>query len=78
MDKYIEQGKCAKCGSDNIDYGGSTTDETGVMYEMSCLDCKAEMHEWYEMTFTGIDLMTEDGEIEYMQVNEPVLDNKGE
>jgi len=50
-----------------------------MYYEMDCNDCGACMHEWYELKYTGTDVMLEDdegGEIEYLNEGDIILDER--
>ena len=76
----VDQGMCAKCGSTDVDYGHMELDAESVYYEMSCNDCGVSMHEWYDLTYSGTDVMSEDddgGEIEFLQEGDTILDERG-
>ena len=75
----VEQGRCAKCGSDNVDYGSSELDGEGIYYEMACVDCGVDMHEYYSLTFEGIDVLNPEGDyatIEYLPEGDEILDER--
>jgi len=46
------EGKCPKCGSENLDYGISEIDNQ-LFYPVECKDCGFTGREWYDLTFTG-------------------------
>ncbi len=51
----MEQGKCPKCGSHNLDYEtivDSTPSEQAVYYPVECLDCGYKGKEYYNLHFT--------------------------
>tara|TARA_R100000655_G_scaffold39753_1_gene75086 strand:- start:1914 stop:2108 length:195 start_codon:yes stop_codon:yes gene_type:complete len=54
MDKEHEkdcQGRCAKCGSDNIEYGNMGVDGTELWYEYDCDDCGDSGSEYYTLKY---------------------------
>ena len=75
----VEMGRCAKCGSDDVNYGNMEPDGESLYYEMDCNQCGAWMHEWYKLEFDGIDVMIEDtdvgfADVEYLKPGDTVLD----
>lgn len=50
--KKIE-GKCAECGSDNIEYGVMYPDSAGVVYPYTCNECNHNGEEFYSITFVS-------------------------
>ena len=48
MNTTARQGQCAKCLSENLDYGVLEVQDTCIFYPYVCLDCKHEGKEWYE------------------------------
>ena len=51
----MEQGKCPKCGSDNLDYETVVDDgyiDNGVYYPTECLDCGYQGKECHNLHFT--------------------------
>ena len=78
---YITQGHCPKCGSDDINYGISETSGESIYYEGDCNDCGSDFHEWYDLKFSGMDLMlqTDDGfEVEYFNEGDDIFDEVSE
>ena len=52
--KETEIGKCAVCGSENLDYNGIfEIIDDGGFYPYSCGECDFEGREWYNLTFVG-------------------------
>jgi len=45
-------GECPYCGSDNVDYHQSETDENYITYPATCLDCKKPFEELYAITYS--------------------------
>ena len=79
----VTQGVCGKCGSEDLEYGSMEVDHESVYYEMECNDCGAWMHEWYDLTYSGTDVMLEDDEdkfasVEYLQEGDTILDERKE
>ena len=78
---YITQGHCPKCGSEDINYGSSETSGESIYYEGDCNDCGSDFHEWYDLKFSGMDLMlqTDDGfEVEYFNEGDDIFDEVSE
>ena len=48
-----EQGRCPKCGSDNIDWGDNEQYDNQIAYEFECCDCGFEGKEWANIEFVG-------------------------
>ena len=46
-----EQGKCAKCGSNFLDYGATESKDESMGYHYWCEDCGHEGVEWYIMEY---------------------------
>jgi hypothetical protein len=46
-----EQGKCANCGSQNINYIVYHVEENEIEHIYECRDCGAEGHEYYDLVF---------------------------
>ena len=46
-----EQGKCANCGSENIEYGTIEHEGEEIGYNYTCPDCQKSGIEWYTTTF---------------------------
>ena len=46
-----EQGKCANCGSNFLDYGASELEDEFMGYHYRCEDCGHEGIEWYIMEY---------------------------
>jgi len=51
----ICQGKCAECGSSDIDYGSMDVDGGSVAYEYNCPDCEHSGTEWYNLDYVDSD-----------------------
>ena len=60
----MEQGKCPKCGSYNLNYGYNfncekivdiAPNEQAVYYPYTCDDCEFEGREYYNLTFSGFE-----------------------
>ena len=53
MSKEItyEQGECAKCESENLEYEGLDIDGYCVWYNYECLDCKDTGREHYNLKY---------------------------
>jgi hypothetical protein len=47
-----EQGHCANCDSENIDYGSIIPEDTFIGYPYECEDCKDRGIEWYSLTYS--------------------------
>ena len=45
------QGKCPKCGSENLEWGNTEIDGEGLGYEFECNDCGCQGTEWYSLTY---------------------------
>ena len=56
----VTQGYCPKCGSADIIYHGSELSGESMYYEAECEVCDAMLHEWYDLKFSGFDLMIEE------------------
>ena len=51
--KFIqEQGKCPKCGSDDVDYGDSNIDGETISYELTCNKCGCQAEEYYNLNYS--------------------------
>ena len=51
----MEQGKCPKCGSQNLNYDtivDITPSEQSVCYPFECLDCGCMGSEYYNLVYT--------------------------
>lgn len=57
-----EQGKCPKCKGLNLDYQPADFTDSMVYFRWTCEDCGQEGEEWYDMSFAGHNIITEDGE----------------
>ncbi len=55
----IEQGKCPKCGQEDLDYGEAEIDDQSLGYLCKCRSCGFEGTEWYYLEFVGFN--DEDG-----------------
>ena len=54
-------GICGKCGSEDIDYGGSEIVDDSLSYLFHCNKCGADGTEWYDLTYSET-IMEEDDE----------------
>ena len=77
----VTQGHCPKCGSDDINYGESELSGESIYYEADCNECGSMLHEWYDLKFSGFDLMKEEGggippEVKYFDEGEMILNNR--
>lgn len=45
------QGKCPKCGSENLEWGNQENDGEMLGYEFECNDCGTEGIDWYELNY---------------------------
>ncbi len=54
-----QQGQCAKCGSDNIDYDAIEMGDNALYYPYTCNDCKFSGEEWYDLIFSSNKLSDE-------------------
>ena len=57
----VSQGHCPKCGSADLNYGESELSGESIYYEADCNECKSFLHEWYDLKFSGFDLIKEAG-----------------
>lgn len=60
--KSNEQGVCPFCNGKNLNYGSIELHGEMICYPWECEDCSHEGEEWYETTFAGHNIITEDGE----------------
>ena len=44
-------GKCPQCGSEDIDYGAIVPEGEMIYYPATCMDCKVEFKEWYNVNY---------------------------
>ena len=54
----MEQGKCPRCGSDNLNYEtvcDVTPGDECIYYPFDCDDCEFEGREYYNLTFSGFE-----------------------
>ena len=75
----VTQGYCPKCGSADIIYHGSELSGESMYYEAECEVCDAMLHEWYDLKFSGMDLMMEkDGthEVIYFDEGDTILEDR--
>ena len=49
--KSTKRGSCAKCGSENIDYGASELEGEDMYYPYDCKDCNSSGKEWYHLDY---------------------------
>tara|TARA_Y100001972_G_scaffold114007_1_gene149253 strand:+ start:908 stop:1168 length:261 start_codon:yes stop_codon:yes gene_type:complete len=75
------EGVCGKCGSEDIDYGTLIPEGESLYYESQCNECGVFMHEWYDLTYSGTDVMIEDDEdkfasVEYLQEGDVILNER--
>jgi hypothetical protein len=47
-----EQGKCPRCGSDDLDYGCQKIMGESLGYDFSCNNCGTEGVEWYDLVYS--------------------------
>jgi len=45
------QGKCAKCGGENLDYHSMELRDNDVYYPYTCADCGHDGKEWYHLEY---------------------------
>jgi len=45
------QGRCAKCGGDELEYGGRKVDGQELWYEYECEDCGDTGNEYYTLKY---------------------------
>jgi len=50
----LQPGVCPICGSENVSYGDSEIQDSGLRYEFHCDNCSLDAWEWYELEYTGI------------------------
>lgn len=50
----VAPGTCPLCGSTNVSYEGSDSNENVISYDCGCDDCGAMWCEDYELTFCGV------------------------
>ena len=51
--KKPKEGRCPKCGG-GLDYGTGEVYDRMYSYDVTCLACRWEGKEWYDMTFSGL------------------------
>jgi predicted nucleic-acid-binding Zn-ribbon protein len=56
-----EVGKCPFCGSDDLDYDCMEPTEDMIYYPWTCKNCGHKGEEWYDISFAGHNIETEDG-----------------
>lgn len=61
VDNTNNQGRCANCGSDNIEYGSMKVDGQECWYEYDCEDCGDSGNEYYILQY--------DGSVSYDKIN---------
>ena len=44
-------GRCPQCGSEDIDYGAIVPEGEMIYYPATCMDCKVEFKEWYNVNY---------------------------
>jgi len=52
MKETYNIGKCANCGSENIDYHAAEPVEDLMCYPYHCNDCNTDGNEWYNMQYS--------------------------
>lgn len=57
----MEEGKCPKCGCNNLDYGVLEIGDNSVYYPWNCPDCGASGKEWYDLVFSGQEYEIKEG-----------------
>ena len=75
----VSQGHCPKCGSADLNYGESELSGESIYYEADCNECGSMLHEWYDLKFSGMDLMLEeDGTVEviYFDEGDTILEDR--
>ena len=75
----VTQRNCPKCGSADLNYGESELSGESIYYEADCKECGAMLHEWYDLKFSGMDLMMEkDGthEVIYFDEGDTILNDR--
>jgi len=51
--KFQQQGRCPKCGGEDLDYGSTRIEaEAGLGYEFTCNDCETQGVEWYDLKYS--------------------------
>ena len=71
-------GECPFCQSTNLDYGVIELVDDMQYYPWRCKDCGHKGEEWYELKFTGHNIITEKGdsiEVEYYNATENAKEN---
>jgi hypothetical protein len=53
--KVVTQGRCPKCGSENLSYGEPDWRDSAIDFVFNCIDCKFIGTENYTMKFTGFE-----------------------
>ena len=67
------EGQCPFCNSNDLDYGAIEYEDNMVYYPWKCEHCGHQGEEWYDLIFTGHNIITEDGDsIEVSEVNKEV------
>jgi DNA-directed RNA polymerase subunit RPC12/RpoP len=51
----MTEGKCTKCGSENLEYGVLEPEDNSVLYPYECLDCGHEGKEYYTLEYDTSD-----------------------
>ena len=75
----VSQGHCPKCGSADINYGTSELSGESMYYEADCNTCEAQLHEWYDLKFSGFDLMLNEDdthEVKYFDEGDEILNQR--
>lgn len=62
-DDYLNKsGYCPKCRGDNLNYQPIEFCDDACFYAYECADCGQVGEEWYNLSFIGHNIYTEDGE----------------
>lgn len=71
--KSNEAGVCPFCGGTNLDYGTVELEGEMCYYPYKCLECGHEGEEWYEMSFSGHNIIDENNEC--IEVTDDMLES---
>lgn len=62
--KSNDVGTCPRCDGANLDYDAVRFEGDMCYFPWHCKECGQDGEEWYEMTFMGHNVLTEDGMVE--------------
>jgi len=74
--KKVTQGYCPRCGANDIIYHGSEVQDESIFYEAQCGFCDADIHEHYNLKFSGMSLFLENNEVKEMEMGDTIFNQR--